>query len=82
MKSSTVAKAEFMAITAVAAVHASPLPFVETFDTLNDGALDAQNGWVLCEGTAVVQTNTSAAFYIDTTNTNTPAGFYRIDVGL
>lgn len=42
-------------------VSASPLPFSETFDTLNQGAVDSQNGWVALSGTAIVQTNVAAA---------------------
>lgn len=57
MKRLTTAKTEFVAPTAIA-VHASSPPFMETFDTLDDGTLNAQNGWMLHEGTAVVQTNT------------------------
>ena len=46
---------------AALSVTASPLPFSETFDTLNQGAVDSQNGWVALSGTAVVQTNVAAA---------------------
>lgn len=39
---------------------AAPLPFYETFDTLNQGSIDSQNEWVKLSGTAVVQTNAAA----------------------
>lgn len=41
-------------------VTASPLPFSETFDTLNQGSIDSQNEWVKLSGTADIQTNAAA----------------------
>jgi len=42
---------------ASASANASPLPFSEAFDVLNNGTLDAQNGWAVQGGSATVQTN-------------------------
>ncbi len=47
----------FLVLTAVASAAAVQLPFLENFDALSEGSLDFQNGWVVQEGTAVVQAN-------------------------
>lgn len=40
---------------------ASQIPFSETFDTLNPGPVDTQNGWTNLSGTATVQSSVSAS---------------------
>lgn len=47
----------FVILAAFISANASQLPFTETFDSLNEGSLDTQNGWVVQAGTATVQAN-------------------------
>ena len=44
-------------LSAIVSAQAAPMPFVETFDALDEGSLDAQNSWTVQRGTATVQTN-------------------------
>lgn len=44
-------------ITLSLSAAASQLPFSETFDTLNTGSVDTQNGWTNLSGTAAIQSN-------------------------
>ena len=47
----------FFVLSALVSAQAAQMPFVETFDALDDGSLDGQNDWTVQHGTATVQTN-------------------------